>query len=274
VLCQGFDDGSKFGAAVYPGTGLYPASDGRIYGSQDTVVKTSGTGALKLSGLAQWANTAGQWVQDIGTTFGQNTTFYVQYRYRLSPEMLRGTGGGRKLAIFHYAFNSCADLEITTQNTYYRGIPQMYTDCGAQNTERTVGGTLYVQQGADPVPTGEGWSCPYGSNYASSTRCGAFRADAWMTLYYRIDIGTWGQANSRIQAWMAYDGEPLKQFINMPNYRINNSGPTNPGIDHITLTPYDTGATSAAGGSVWYDELIVSRQPIAPPTEVGRGTAP
>lgn len=262
VLCQGFDDPAKF-AAVYPGTGLYPASDGQLHGSQDTTIKASGTGSLKLSATVAGANTAGQWVQAIGTTFGQNTTFYVQYRYRLTSEMLRGSGGGRKLSIFHYAFNSCADLEITTQNTYYRGFPQMYTDCGAQSAERSSGSTLYVQQGSDPFPTGEGWNCPY--NNQTSARCSVFRPDTWMTFYYRIDIGTWGQANSRIQAWVAYEGEGLKQFINMPNYRINNAAPVFPGIDHITLTPYDTGANSAPNGTVWYDELIVSTQPIAAP---------
>ena len=59
--------------------------------------------------------------------------------------------------------------------------------------------------------------------------------------------------------------KPLAQFINMPDYRINNAPPVFPGIDHITLTPYDTGADTAPNGSVWYDELIVSTRPIAAP---------
>jgi hypothetical protein len=272
VLCEGFDDPSRFGAAVYPGTGLYPAGDNNIHGEQDTSVKASGAGSLKLNGVVAAANTAGQWVQALPTTFGQNTTFYVQYRYRISKEMLSGTGGGRKLSIFHYAFNSCADLEITTQNTYFRGMPQMYTDCGAQVAERTSGSTIYLQQGSDPFPSGDGWNCPYGG--ISATKCLLFQADTWMTLYYKVDIGTWGSANSRIQAWVAYDGQPLKQFINMPNYHINNSAPVFPGIDHVTLTPYDTGATTAPGGAVWYDDLIVSTQPIAPPLGTSAGTAP
>lgn len=263
VLCEGFDDAAKFTPPAYPGSGLYPAGDGKIHGSRDTAIKTSGAGSLKLSGMASGANTAGQWVQDIGTTFGQNSMLYVQYRYRISPEMLSGNGGGRKLSIFHYAFNSCADLEITTQNTYYRGFPQMYTDCGAQSAERTLGSAIYLQQGADPFPTGPGWNCLYGSTSAAT--CALFQANTWMTLYYRITIGTWGQANSKIEAFVGLPGQPLKQFINMPNYRINNAAPVFPGIDHITLTPYDTGATTARNGSVWYDELIVSTQSIAPP---------
>jgi hypothetical protein len=273
VLCQGFDDASKFVPAVYPRMGLYPASDGRILGSQDTSIKTSGAGALKLAALVAAPNTAGQWVQDIGATFGENTSFYVQFRYRLTREMLRGTGDGPKVAVFHYAFKTCADLAIVTQHIYYRGFPQMYTDCGAQNLDRKSGDKLYLQQGSDPFPNGDGWNCPYGNSYAP-THCAMFRADAWATFYYQVDIGNWGQPNSHIQAWMAYDGEPLRQFINIPGHRLNNTAPVFPGINRITLMAYSTGATTAFNGSVWYDELIVSRRPIVPPLGVARGTAP
>ncbi|MCC7386212.1 MAG: hypothetical protein IT384_30495 [Deltaproteobacteria bacterium] len=263
VLCEGFDDARSFGAAIYPASGLYPAGDGQIHGAQDTAVKASGPGSLRLSATVAAANTAGQWVQDLGATFGEDSTLFVQYRYRISPSMLSGTGGGRKLSILHYAFNSCADLEITTQNTYYRGFPQMYSNCGSIIAERSAGGTLYLQQGEEPFPSGAGWNCPYGN--LSATRCSYFHPDTWMTIYLRVDLGRWGQPNSALQAWVAYEGEPLKQFINVPGYTIYNSPPVYPGIDHLTLTPYDTGATSAPNGEVWYDELIVSAEPIAAP---------
>jgi hypothetical protein len=265
VLCEGWDDPAKLVPAVYPASGLYPAGDGQFYGAQDTSIKTSGAGSLRLTSRVAQPNSAGQWVTYMGGTFGQNTTFYVQFRYRLTQEMLGGTGGGRKVAVFHYAFHGCADLELATQNVYYRGYPQMYSDCGAQNMERMSGSELYIQQGADPFPTGDGWNCPYSNQTAS--RCSFFQANTWMTFYYRIDVGTWGQANSRIQAWVGNDGQPLKQFINYPNYRINNFGPTYPGFDHISLMSYDTGATTLRNGSVWYDELIVSTQPIAAPLQ-------
>lgn len=273
-MCEGFDDPARFAPAVYPASGLYPASNNQFYGAQDTSVRTSGAGSLRFNAGAVAANTSGQWVQDIGATFAENSTLYVQYRYRTTQGMLQGTGNGRKLAVFHYGFQSCADLEIATQNTYWRGFPQMYTDCGSQNGERTVGNTIYVQQGADPFPNGAGWNCAYG-NYSAAT-CSMFRADTWMTLSYRVDIGTWGQPNSRIQAWVGYEGEALRQFTNLPNYRINNAPPVSPGFDHITLTTYDTNATTTASGSVWYDELIVSRQPIAAPgaTPIGPDTTP
>jgi chitodextrinase len=273
VLCQGFDDATKFGAAVYPNSGLYGANDGRIYGSQDTTLKTSGAGSLKLSAVVAAPNSAGQWNQDMGANFGENTTFYVQFRYRMTPEMMRGTGDGAKVAVFHNFFNTCADLAIVTQHIYFRGFPQMYTDCGAQNLHRYSGSTLYLQQGSEPFPNGDGWNCPYGNSYSSS-RCSFFRPDTWMTFYYRVDIGTWGQPNSHIQAWIAYEGEPFKQFVNAPNHRLNNVAPAFPGINRVTLMPYSTDATTAPNGSVWYDELIVSRQPIAPPSGSAGGTAP
>jgi hypothetical protein len=268
IVCRGWDDSDEFVRPVYPGDGLYPDGSGTIRGTRDTSVRASGSSALKFTiPSVSGQNSAGQWVQRLGATFGENTTFYVQFRYRVSPAMLSGRFGGNgwKVAIFHYAFNSCSDLEITTQNTYYRGFPQMYTNCGAFNMEKTVGGTLYVQQGADPIPNGGGWNCPYGN--FSTTRCSFFQADRWHTLYYRVDVGTWGSPNSNIQAWIAYDGQPYQQFINAKNFTIYNSAPVFPGFDHISLLPYDTNKTSASNpeGYVWYDELIVSRQPIAVP---------
>jgi hypothetical protein len=267
VLCRGWDGEQEFVPPAYPGDGLYPDGGGVIRGTRDTGVRASGGSALKFTiPSVSGANSAGQWVQSLGATFGQNTTFYVQFRYRVSPEMLRNFGGnGWKVAIFHYAFNSCSDLEITTQNTYYRGFPQMYTNCGLYSMEKEAAGQLWVQQGADPIPNGAGWNCPYSNQTA--TRCSFFQSNRWHTFYYRIDVGTWGSANSNIQAWVAYEGQPLQQFINFKNFAIFNTPPVFPGFDHISLLPYDTNKTGGSNPQafVWYDELIVSRQPIPAP---------
>ena len=91
-----------------------------------------------------------------------------------------------------------------------------------------------------------------------------------MTFYYEIKVGSWGKPNSSIKAWVAYEGEPLKQFENGTNYQLDfNSSPSD-AFNAISLTPYNTGKSPAQDHPVaytWYDELIVSRRPIPAPAQ-------
>src|SRR2546426_2189259 len=43
----------------------------------------------------------------------------------------------------------------------------------------------------------------------------------YTTLFRSVQIGDWGQPNTSFQAWIAPDGQPLKQFINLPNFTFN-----------------------------------------------------
>jgi hypothetical protein len=89
-----------------------------------------------------------------------------------------------------------------------------------------------------------------------------------MTFYYEVKVGGWGKPESSIRAWVAYEGKPYKQFINEVNYRLDfDSGPLD-AFNAITFTPYNTNKPSDTAyptASVWYDELIVSSQPISAP---------
>jgi hypothetical protein len=198
-------------------------------------------------------------------------TLYFQFRYRTSSQALQPTNGnGRKQASFLGSF-TCGDPEVTIQNTFWRGIPQGYTGCGAPVFERTIGGTLYVQQGELPEPTGDGYYCPYGSDYDNDPQCLAIPANTWMTFSGRIVIGNWGTSTTLIELWLSrFPGDPPNQFIRCPNWNIANEAP-DPGFVLCQLSPYDTNSTQMPGGSVWYDEFIVSQQPIAMPTATPLG---
>ena len=106
-----------------------------------------------------------------------------------------------------------------------------------------------------------------------------------MTFSYRVTLGAWGTESSTIESWIAREGEPLKQWIQRSNFLLKGSdGATSVGgYSKIQLTPYQSKKDPAQDhptGYVWYDELIVSTQPIAgpdgsiEPPPVGDNTAP
>jgi len=111
-----------------------------------------------------------------------------------------------------------------------------------------------------------------------------FTANDWMTLYYKVQIGTWEQPNSNIDAWLGHEGAPLKQFVKMRNFALSCNGncaispDKDEGYNNVTITPYMTGLPTTVGPSatanMWIDEFILSTQPIAAPNTGPRPNSP
>ena len=261
IKCVGFDVATDITPFISP--------DGNniIEASLDTTISASGGGSLKFVIPANsGANSSGAWANSLGGSFGPGTTFFVQFRQRFSPEFISTNynGNGWKQSIFHMAGSTCASIEITTQNTWQHGFPEMYTDCGSRTLTVDLGnGDTLLEQG-DTSTTG--WNCHYQNQNPAG--CAYYQPSQWMTFYYEVKVGNWGQANSTIKAWVAYEGAPMGEFINIPNYTLNfNNGPSDV-FNYITLTPYNTNKVSGQTNPVaytWYDELIVSTQPILAP---------
>jgi hypothetical protein len=259
VKCEGFDSEMDTLAYVYPdGGGLYRA----VF---DIHTTASGLGSLRFEIPAiSGANSSGGWTTGLGANFGPGQAFYVQFRERFSPEFLKTKyeGNGWKQAIFHMGHKTCGSIELTTQNTYERGYPQMYTDCGSRSFD------VDLKNGDFLYETGD-YSCHRWS--PSPKSCAYYHANEWMTFYYEVKLGHWGRPDSSIKAWVAYEGKEYRQFVNAINYRLDaDSGPSDV-FNAITLTPYNTGKPAEAShpvAYVWYDELIVSKHPIAAPAAV------
>jgi len=262
----GFDSTSDFVPAVWPHPGLYPKmSDKQFKGTMDTSVKASGAGSLRfeIDGRTS-ADAAGRWVQDFGRSFGEGSTFYVQFRQRFSPEMLTvdfsAMGGSWKQVIFHHGSDTCAQVELTTHQRYNQRIPQMYTDCGERG--------LWTNGGTPPYLIHQGdYNCPFGGNYQDERKCFNYHPNVWITFYYEVSIGNWGKPNSTIRAWVAMDNKPYKQWINLAKFVLKNEEPGKD-YDHLTLTVYMSGKNPALDhptAYTWYDELIISTKPIAAP---------
>src|SRR5579885_127323 len=262
LVCVGFDSATDFIPARWPASGLYPAFDGSIRGVMDTTVKASGKGSLRFEIPSHSAaNTSGYWRQAFGREFGENSVFYVQFRQRFSEEMLKIDWGDTtwKQAIFHNSGATCSDVELTTVQYHHNGFPVMYTDCGARG--------LYTNSGNPPTKLEQGdFDCWYGRY--NKKDCFFYPANRWVTFYYQISIGHWGKPDSTINAWVAVDGQPYKQWIHIPEFVLRNSHAGND-YDTVTLLPYMTNKNPNLDhptAYTWYDVLIVSTRPIAPPT--------
>ena len=282
LTCVDFNQSGDFLTSNYT-----PGVPGIVAGTsttaaRDTTVYASGGGAAKfVIASGGGAGSAGWYATPMNKNHLAGSTFYVQFRQRFDTAMLtNGTGfggGGWKQVIFHNnTANTCAQLEITTNNQGYRGFPIMYTACGAGLTEYDAGGGNIILEYSQPYPPGSSgtvgvdYYCRY-QLLPATTRCAAFQANQWMTFYYQITIGTFGSANSTLKGYVGFEGDTaLKLFINKTNMTLNQDS-AGLGFNFVTLLPYDTGKDGRAhpAATTWYDELIVSTNPIAVPGAVG-----
>jgi hypothetical protein len=249
IKCVGFD--SQRDISPY----LSAAWDGVIRGTLDTAVFADGGGSLKFTiPPHSAANTSGVWSARMGHEFGEESTFFVQWFQRFSPELLRTVfkSNGFKQHIFWHGLG-------VTENTYGRGFPQMYTACGARGLEVTrPDGDVQLEQGE--------YNCFYRNQ--NPRDCAMYRPNEWMTFYYEVHIGKWDQPSSTIKAWVAYEGQPLRQFINLSKFVISNDSPGTKAFRQIDLLPYQTDKDPGANhptAYTWYDDLIISAEPIPAP---------
>ena len=272
LVCRGFDAASDFAPGVLPGSGVYgpdPCTNCRTP-SQDSQVSLSGASSVRFDINGQTSSDmAGSFRQFFGRTFGNGTTFYVQFALRYDPNLValnwyQLVGTGWESAVFHGAANSsCSDAELTTAISYDLKLQQLTTECGARGLWTSQTPPLLLQQGDHP--------CDFDATQAGDTSaCFTYadRADVWITYYYKVTIGVFGTPSSSIEAWYSTRGEPFSKFIDLSNFNLKNAtGPTND-FAYVTVSPYMRGKNQAVNhptAHLWLDELIVSTQPIAAP---------
>jgi len=287
IKCVGFDNTT---ADIVQNVNLWPDGKGTFRAGLDTSQKASGGGSLRFDlppPPNAGANIAGRWAMDSGTVFGQtfsqNSTFYVQFRIRLSPEMINPASWPNynwKTVIFHYNTQTCGSIELTTSNYYGNSLAQMDTQCGSQHMYTTLDGSQYNEAPPLLQQQGDFPNCSYGN--ISPTNCFYFPANEWVTLYYKVHVGTWDQPNSTIEAFEARSGATsYKQWIKVINFPLScDAAPCSAspgaqqGYNNLTFTPYMTGLDGSIGPSttahMWIDELVVSTQPIAVPESSGQ----
>lgn len=286
LVCQGFDEAQTFVYTPGQKQGLYPMySTGQIRGFQDTAIKASGASSLRfdIEGLTS-ADNSGSFQWNFGKTFSQNSTFYVQYQARFDDTFVNTNWNtlvhsDPKLSILYDANGlSCANIELTTVEWYSADIPDMYSQCGARSLETSptnITSWVPVSQKPKLLQQGSsltsGYNCLYGqyvTGTGNGTGCFKYIANTWITFYYKVSVGTWGQPNSSIQAFVSINGGPYLQFVNVSDYILIPDGSTSGGFSRIMLTLYMTGKNATVNhptAHAWFDELIVSTDPIASP---------
>jgi hypothetical protein len=282
LVCDGFDADGSLAYSSTQVDGLYPIYGTSTFrGSQDRQVRASGNGSLRfdIPGNSE-ADVSGNYQRNFKQTFGPGTTFYVQFRQRFDSNFVsinwNTMGTSPKQAVFYdYRGTPCGKIELATVNNYSSGIPLIYSECGGRGvrtsiSDRTKFSTdvpyLY-QQGESST---SGFNCQYNSESKGSGNgvgCFYYPANKWVTFYYKVSIGQWGQPNSSVQAWVSYDGGPYLQWTNVRDYTLFGDG-AGTGYSRVMLTPYMTAKNASVShptAYTWYDELIVSTQPIAAP---------
>jgi hypothetical protein len=269
LLCRGFDTADELEPTCCENqTGAEPADGGDWdHIAIDEDIRASGTGALRFEIVGQTgSNHSGAFRQLMGQAFGPGTTFYTQFRLRLSPEFIDTqwdsvVGSSPKIVIFHHSSATCNDIEWTqVMNGWYSHIATMYTHCGQYAPGGPQDGTQWMQQGD--------YNCPYGADYANDPMCLKYTPDAWMTFYFSATLGEWGTPTTHLQAWISIDGQPYQQWIDDPAFTFYAEGESVAGFDSVYLTTYMTAKDGTADhptAYAWYDELIVSTEPIAVP---------
>ena len=228
--------------------------------------------------------------------YGQGQEFYVQFRERVSSSLLSGATftnfEGWKLNILSEGDSPSAqagncsdtptDFVLESDGTTF---PWIYENCGGTAstlnflnaayapiqlyTPNAPGGGNYLDQPAAGCPHYSGRGTP-----STDPTCWNFVADEWFTVQEHLKIGTWNQANSVVDVWMAHQGQPSVLITNAADIAMADQGPSvTDKFGKIVLLPYATNATWNVLSNVWYDDLIVSNRRIPDP-EVAIPNAP
>ena len=272
VRCVGFDDeeqapdlswGSVGEAEGRGAMGRYRNQEKYLLPELDCTTAVSGCSLRFTIPSRSGPGDSGTWFanfsDDFSVRFGENEEFYVQWRQRFSPSFLEidYDGGGWKQIIVgegdrpgfgpdNKVVWSCTQLELVVVNYGQEGFPSMYHSCGEKDGDYEG---LAQYQWVDYQP------------------------DEWMTFQMRVKVGTWYQndfnyyGDSEVELWVAREGERSQRAVVEHGYDIAN---TQPGTAYgkLWLLPYNTGKEPSQDHPVaytWYDELIVSREPIPDP---------
>jgi hypothetical protein len=269
LVCRGFDSMEELTPICCEWeTGAEPDGNGTFdHMTIDREIRTSGDGALRFEIAGRTgSNHSGAFRQLIGQAFGPGEEFYAQFRLRLSRTFIETpwdavVGSAPKIVIFHHSSATCNDIEWTqVMSGWYDHIASMYTHCGMYAPHDGTSASGYFQRGD--------YECMYGADYARDPSCLKYTPDEWMTFYFHTRPGEWGTPTTLLEAWVSENGEPYRKWIDDPAFTFYAEGDSVEGFDSVYLTTYMTAKDETADHATayaWYDELIVSTEPLPVP---------
>ena len=282
VKCWGFDNAATdmvLGTQIFAGQ-----SPGGTTPSQDSVIKTSGS-SIKFFLPASALNTpcgsggckpdiGGRWEPQgnvlgafNGTSFGPGSTFYTQFRMRVSSSHITNTyqteNGGigstawkfyellynaSQFGNFGLVWGTKPNGGTTIAPAGYMGASAIiigsYSDIGGSSPTEFCLGNGYQpyclnpgDSGADPrspyysiQQKEDGTKCDYGEWFSGGhPDCFYIAGDTWYTFKFKVTYGTAHGFDSRIEGWYALEGATQwTRFLNtLPTFPLAGV-PTNP----------------------------------------------
>ncbi len=265
----------------------FTAYDATEQCSIDTGQKTSGAGALKWtlrSGVTD-SNIAGDWVHDLGDTFGAGETLYVQWRQRIDSTYSSNCMNRWQSSVKQCALTGPTSLcqmtefmtilypqdTILTTQAYYHCGDGIETDldtnalCSWNGGLSSCSSGILRQQGTN---SGDGYNGLYGDYVEGDGNGSGFfvmHPNVWVTFLLRVTLGTSGGRNTIVEGWVASGGNAYKQYLRCTDVAWDNSADDY--ISQVYLGQYMTELAlgALAESYCWIDELIVSTQSIAAP---------
>ena len=274
-------DPSGGGASLCTGSQCY---------ALDSSVKVSGASSLRFEVPSNsGADTSGSFrlnfQDDYTEQVGEGEHVFVQYRHRVTSRMLSpfSGGGGWKLSIIGEGdqlanptnTSSCTTLEMVIQSRAGDPWPTTYHGCGLFDPwhEFFDGTQVRLQHQGPPF-------CYFPDDPDSG--CWEFLVDDWSTFQHGFGIGTWDTASTWIRVWAANEGEVSTLIADTEisegtrySYTLQDPEYSGGKYGKVWFLPYNTGKSSAeshAVANVWYDDLIISRAPIADPVDTSLST--
>ncbi len=252
------------------------------HGSVDTQTKRAGTGSLRIRLPAQvnpddvgWlgVNFTDGSINEPPTgpypvQFGTGETFYVAWEQRISSGMLSDSLGSSGWYGLTVGPGDQEGVAADTLSPFFIGVGvdigfgavrmyanlwradacSMFSDLSWQNM---FGAPVFQNlTGCEATPPG-------------SERCENYVADAWMAFQLAVDVGAWGQSNTRVRLWVAREAEPPILVID-DSIRLCSDDETNAiRFGKLWLNPSVTDRTPQPEDAfTWYDNLVVSTTPI------------
>lgn len=283
LACYGFDTSGELDALANLSGFSDPTFDG--------VTFAEGDGAMHMDVLeGSGPDTSGSATLPFNGTVGVGETLYLQWRQRFSASFLDAeydANGWKQLIIHENTSNAgCSDSEIVVTNQgESRDFPIVYHACNVFHAprENPVDGNQYefdLQPGGDTrclyswMENGLDFTEP--SDDVDEVACIAYHPDEWMTFQVGVHLNEWCTTmpydqcpqNSRIQLWVAREGEPSVLVIDWPIAFYTSTDPASTAYDSVLLTPYNTNknpSQSHPPAEVWYDSVIISKARIADP---------
>ncbi len=292
ISCIGFDNTTT---DIVQGVNLWPDGtrdnnnpDGIYRGGLDTSIKASGNGSLRFDVPPPphaGADIAGRWMPATGRgatnafggpTFSLGTTFHLQYRTRMDQNYIDNSTSGAwtrqwKNIILHQDGASCAEVELTTIRKDTNNLVwAIYDACGRGIGTGVSDLNFKIWTGSENLQNSD-FDCEYQPDRDYSDQpCFFYTANEWMTFYWKVTLSSdWNVPDGKIEVWVSTESNPAyRKLIEVNQWPSAGTGAQ--GYNNLTLTTYMTALPKTDGlagitSRLWYDELIVSTQPINAP---------